>query len=134
MLQKYSKLLVNEKIKDSYMKLSKHMQPKQDGNQPSISVTLNFHVIKGQRRMRKFITMEAQFIKVVNGGAKSKLKRLKSLLSRKAIVMVKIFNTIFDHNIPVIMTKYKCKHTGTCNPSKKNSLLQRSRLVNYLKN
>ena len=48
------------------MILSKHIHPKHDGNQPSIAVTLNVHVIKRKNQMRKFITMPAQFIKVVN--------------------------------------------------------------------
>ena len=93
MLQKYSKLVGNGKIKYSYMILSKHMQPKQDGRQPSIAVTLNVHVIKRKSRTRKFITMEAQLIKVVNGGSISNPKRLKLLPSSKSRMLVKIFKS-----------------------------------------
>ena len=46
MLQKYSKLVGNGNMKDSYMILSKHMHLKQDGKQPSTAVILNTHVIK----------------------------------------------------------------------------------------
>ena len=93
MLQKYSKWVGNGKIKDSYLILSKHMQPKQDGRQPLIAVTLNVHVIKRKSRTRKFITMEAQLIKVVNGGSISNPQRLKLLPSSKSRMLVKIFKT-----------------------------------------
>ena len=75
------------------MILSKHMQPKQDGRQPSIAVTLNVHVIKRKSRTRKFITMEAQLIKVVNGGSISNPQRLKLLPSSKSRMLVKIFKS-----------------------------------------
>ena len=89
MFQKYSKWLGNGNIKDSYMILSKHIQPKQDVKQPSIEVTLNVHVIKRRGLIRKFMTMESHYIKVVKGRSKSKPQRLKSLPSRKARMLIK---------------------------------------------
>ena len=54
------------------MILSKDMHPKKYENKSLITVTLNVHVIKRRIGMRKFITLEAQFIKV--GNRRSKLK------------------------------------------------------------
>ena len=43
----------------------------------------------------------------------------------------KIQNPIFNDNVPVIVSKYQYKHTGTCNPSPQQQLVQRSRLGDY---
>ena len=70
------------------MILSKDMHPKKYENKSLITVTLNVHVIKRRGLIRKFMTMESHYIKVVKGRSKSKPQRLKSLPSRKAIMLV----------------------------------------------